>query len=508
MNKHTDEHPLPELAALRQRLSNLEAEHRELKRQATRTRRPAFSRKFLFSALPVALLLAGVGALYAVDALFIDKTGNVGIGTTSPAAKLDVAGTVRLGAGIADSWFPFTDNNAYITGAETIIRSPSAEFVRIDENGNVGIGTDTPGFPLSFSDELGDKISLWGQSGAHYGLGIQGSLLQIHTSVADDDIAFGYGESDPKSFKETMRIKGNGNVGIGINDPKQKLSVAGDASFSGNVGIGGNETVTGNLTVTKDITVNGHLKFPNGWEVYSGPTNLNFSKNGLKMSINDNERLQSNMPDVPGQKRGFYFLGWGDGNRAEWQSDARFKTDVRTISDALDKVNRLNGITYCWNQTALDYFTRDIDRTISAGPDATPEANQKVWQAERARRYKELSNTNAGVVAQDVEAVLPEAVSTDESGYKSVRYYEMIPLLIEAVKEEDKISQEQAQLVSRQQAEIQRLTAASQLAAQQLNELQEVKQKLARLEAAMSTLAASGSAGDHNALVSSAEGSK
>ena len=106
--------------------------------------------------------------------------------------------------------------------------------------------------------------------------------------------------------------------------------------------------------------------------------------------------------------------------------------------------------------------------------------------------YKELAHTQVGVVTQDVDAVLPEAVSADESGYKSVNYYELIPLLIEALKEEDGISKGQSETIARRQAEIQRLTAASQLAVRQLNELQEVKQRLARLEAVMSKHAGSG----------------
>jgi hypothetical protein len=40
-----------------------------------------------------------------------------------------------------------------------------------------------------------------------------------------------------------------------------------------------------------------------------------------------------------------------------------------------------------------------------------------------------------GVIAQDVELVLPEAVSTDESGIKSVAYGNMVGLLIESIKE-------------------------------------------------------------------------
>src|SRR5262249_27654158 len=56
------------------------------------------------------------------------------------------------------------------------------------------------------------------------------------------------------------------------------------------------------------------------------------------------------------------------------------------------------------------------------------------------------------------------AVTTDETGYESVKYYELIPLVIEALKEENKVSQEQARTIARQQAEIQQLTVANQAA--------------------------------------------
>lgn len=77
-------------------------------------------------------------------------------------------------------------------------------------------------------------------------------------------------------------------------------------------------------------------------------------------------------------------------------SDARLKTDVANIEGALDKVSQLNGVT----------FTRTTDNKRSTG-----------------------------VIAQEVEAVLPEAVNTDEEGMLSVKYGNMVGLLIEAVKE-------------------------------------------------------------------------
>lgn len=80
---------------------------------------------------------------------------------------------------------------------------------------NVGIGTSLPGFPLNFSNSLGDKISLYGNTGNHYGLGVQGGLLQIHSDAANASIAFGYGSSS--TFLERMRILNAGTDGMILN---------------------------------------------------------------------------------------------------------------------------------------------------------------------------------------------------------------------------------------------------------------------------------------------------
>jgi hypothetical protein len=204
-----------------------------------------------------------VGANGANTITALDN-GNVGVGTANPGARLDVNGTLNVfdsGAksypgGIATEVGSQLINYGINDGRfGTAATSQAGGFLRVDARGttfggdlfqfsarpagsanasqvvgisatgHVGIGQPLAGFPLTFASTVGDKISLYGNSGAHYGFGVQANLLQIHSDTVGTDIAFGYGSSG--SFNETMRVKGNGNVGIGTSAPTAKLHVQG-----------------------------------------------------------------------------------------------------------------------------------------------------------------------------------------------------------------------------------------------------------------------------------------
>jgi hypothetical protein len=81
-------------------------------------------------------------------------------------------------------------------------------------------------------------------------------------------------------------------------------------------------------------------------------------------------------------------------------SDIKLKTNIETIKDALFKISQINGITYNRNDIGDDN-----------------------------KRF-------AGVIAQEVELVLPEVVSENEKGIKNVAYGNIVSLLIEGIKEQ------------------------------------------------------------------------
>jgi Chaperone of endosialidase len=115
-------------------------------------------------------------------------------------------------------------------------------------------------------------------------------------------------------------------------------------------------------------------------------------------------------------------------------SDARFKTDVTPIADALSKVAVLRGVTFDWNEAGRRYLTADVETVVNAGPNATEEENATLWAQVRDECRSTLDQRGIGLIAQEVEAVAPELVHTDRDGWKLVDYGRLAALLVEAVK--------------------------------------------------------------------------
>lgn len=188
-----------------------------------------------------------------ITRMVINNAGNVGIGEINPAAKLDLfynssatSPHIRLmendNTGPARIYFGNTAQaGAYwkITGTNSTSgivfdkmgfghSSVAGDILTVSGLATVGINNTTPYAPLGFENNSGNKIDLYYNSASsRYGFGIAAGLLQMYSNGVSGDIAFGYGSST--SFTENMRIKGNGNVGIGNIDPTFPFDVSGRA---------------------------------------------------------------------------------------------------------------------------------------------------------------------------------------------------------------------------------------------------------------------------------------
>jgi len=105
----------------------------------------------------------------------------------------------------------------------------------------------------------------------------------------------------------------------------------------------------------------------------------------------------------------YYFDGGNTGDSirvagdvvAYYSSDKRYKQNISTIKNSLDKVNSIRGVSFEWNELS----------------------------------HKKTGKKDIGVIAQEVEKIFPEIVETRENGYKAVDYPKLTAVLIESIKE-------------------------------------------------------------------------
>ena len=317
----------------------------------------------------------------AAEQMRLTSTG-LGIGTSSPSTKLDIAG---LGA-----------------------NTPAAIF-----RGGVGVG-NSGGLGL-YTNATDANARNW-------------YLASNSVSNGDFNIRVGASQgADPTGGTSVATFSSAGNVGIGITSPSAKLSVGGalgQSTFgeaarfiSTSVDSGSKITFYGKQGSDASEKLSGAIGF--------NQTN-NADSNGQPAFI-----IQTGNNGTITEKVRVTYLGglsvgttadpgagaiYATGNITAYYSDARLKTVSGKIENALDKVGKLSGVYYTNNDTAKSF-----------GYDSDEE--------------------QVGVIAQEVEAVLPQIVkaapfdldenNNSKSGenYKTVQYDKLVPLLIEAINE-------------------------------------------------------------------------
>jgi len=178
---------------------------------------------------------AGASALQVTDGAGVNtalalSTTRVGVGNSSPQAELDVNGNVVADEYALDQTGSSSSAVAIHAPApnELAIRANSTEAMRIDPNGNVGVGTSSPN---NYTNYIGLTINGSSSGGSFVDFERNGTL---EGEIISDPNEFGVGAVQLSGVltlrsggnNERMRIDSNGNVGINTVSPSAPLEVA------------------------------------------------------------------------------------------------------------------------------------------------------------------------------------------------------------------------------------------------------------------------------------------
>lgn len=291
--------------------------------------------------------------------------GAVGVGIDIPTANLTVRATTfplqpgiallgseatnpgwnRAGVSFRDSssdqhWSVATFGSASVEGAGKFgingghISTTGMNKFIIDKEGDVGIGTQDPS--CLFSGCPGGRV------------------LHVHTKLA----GFADGATVMLSSESIA-----------------PSSIVGTVAF-GSLGIPGTNkrvsAITGNITGSSPV--DGRLLF---WTTKAGVMDWNM---------------------ILTEEGNIWARGSVTATNVSSPSDKRLKRNIRPIKDSLEKISRLEGVTYNWIE-------------------------------------KNKPGRQIGLIAQDVEQVFPEAVTVTEDGYKALSYQSLIAPMVSAIKE-------------------------------------------------------------------------
>ena len=361
---------------------------------------------------PVTFGLEG-GALGSTDggeriALSWKQTGNVGIGTSEPKSALSVKGGVAVGSSYADT---------QAVPANTLIVQGSA---------GIGIGPNELQSQFQVRSSNGIRLGLEGNGGGQLVLGNSPNDKSVQLVAIDP--------SEKNKAADFMYLGGPFGAPqlplLQLNAKQVNVETSAGGSINidaGSVVCQAPETVVSGTINIDSLIIRGELDVYGRGLYVTGPVHVGGT---------DKAAIYLRNPQGAYSKLSFDQLG----NRDDWAiwttSDSRLKKEQRPIQDALNKVLRLRGMTFGWNEEGVQKFTRSIDEQVSAGPKASEEQHESARNQERQRVRKELAGNYLGLLAQDVEKVVPEAVNHDEEGHKQICYHELVPLLVEAIKEQ------------------------------------------------------------------------
>ncbi len=371
----------------------------------------------------------GDNKLYIDNCIHKDGSGNCTIPLISGdfnAQTVNINGTLTVPTLTPTNGIQFSDGTWQTTGLSGLSSSLNSYFGYQAGYGNsIGSNDTFLGSQAGYSNNSGSNNSFVGYQSGHsntYGshntfvgdsagrsnstgndntfMGYQAGYSNTTTTTAGSSNTFlgsGAGYANSTGSINTFLGISAGTANITGNDNAFVGSFAGDLNTSGS-----RNTFVGNYA--------GHYSSTGSWNVFLGYSAGHDETGSDKLYIDNchyGNGFNCTNPLIYGkfdtrlvQINGTLIMGG-----ASSLSDVRLKKNIEPLKSSLEKVVHLQGVSYEWTEEGGARRGLSKDRQI-------------------------------GLIAQDVEAVIPEVVQTDNEGYKALAYDKVVPVLIEAMKEQ------------------------------------------------------------------------
>jgi hypothetical protein len=416
------------------------------------------------------------------NSLLFDNGTNVGIGTETPVAKFSVSdltgfnfGTIPTSPVIGNLWY-FTDGTSWRFQIGKRHNNNFTPQMTFHTNNNIGIGTTSPGQRLEVNGNImvTDKIgfrysendaSLYAYLSRPYN-GLAGPLTiagGFETATMSSE-AIRFETASAGSAK--MSILNNGNVGIGTTSPTYLLHINSSISpsnsqarFTAN-GVGGFSI----LAYSVDNIQHGYdADWTNNSWIARSTTAARIFKNAEGLSFATNSGLTPGVAFSPTPR--LMILHTGKVSVGDTDPIGRFEvkadpndTEVLEIEDQNERMlfrvtrsgdiiagnlTRTSGGNIPLNVTISGVLTTTAsDIRLKTNIEVIPNALQKVMDLRGVTyNWKDGRDTTRvlGMIAQEMLKVAPELVFQNNNGYYGIHYAETTGLLVEAIKEQQKI---------------------------------------------------------------------